>query len=131
MKTATDLILDILRKTSDGDTLKLSDLRFIEAAVNKKLNAEGKKKLERLHKLVMDGEYEEKWFHGIEHLTIKSSGYVFWKEKEVEHYSPSFADSERGKEAALELAEQCRRLESKGIEVNINSVLRGSDRSKS
>lgn len=131
MKKATDLVLDILRKTSDGDDLKLSDLRLVEAAVNKKLNAEGKKELERLHKLVMDGEYKEKWFHGIEHLTINSSGYVFWKGKEVEHYSPNFAYSERGKEAAIELAERCRKLESNGVEVNIDSAIRDWDRSES
>lgn len=61
-----------------------------------------------------------KWFHGIEHLVRHANGYVFWKDRSVEHFTHSNADaSER---AAHKLANKCRLLESKGLPVTGRTV---------
>ena len=49
--------------------------------------------------------------------------FVHWRGKHVEHYDISFAFSDKGREAALELAQRCRHLEQKGIEVSMTNVV--------
>jgi hypothetical protein len=69
------------------------------------------------------------WFHGIEHLTIDHEGYVSWRGKRVDHYTPSWAYSEEAKQQAEELAERCRQLEAAGKPVNkFHAILDWTDR---
>lgn len=71
--------------------------------------------------LIEQANVNPKWFHGIEHLVRHANGYVFWKDRSVEHFTHSDADaSER---AAHKLAAKCRLLESKGLPVTGRSVL--------
>lgn len=61
------------------------------------------------------------WFHGIEHLVRRPDGYVFWKERSVEHFT--HRDDEASEKAARRLADKCRLLESKGLPVTGRTVL--------
>jgi hypothetical protein len=58
-------------------------------------------------------------FHGIEELRKTGSGYVSWRGVRVDHYSFSRdeAGQAREREAAHELAQQCRHLETLGVHV--------------
>lgn len=124
MKKNTDKALEILKKTNDGDHLRPRDLAILQAAVNNELNEKGQAEFDKIHANVMAGTYIEKWFHGIEHLTIKPSGYVFWKGEEVEHYNmDGYAYTERGREAATRIAKRCLALEKLGVEVNFTTVV--------
>lgn len=59
-----------------------------------------------------------------ERLRIEYDGYVFWKGREIEHYSGSLLeDSERSREQARELIRRCEALEAKGVEINSTSVI--------
>ena len=64
------------------------------------------------------------WFHGIEHLERKASGYVFWKGACIEHFTFSCCIRER--EAALELASHCRSAEERGFPVTGRTTSRFS-----
>ncbi len=56
------------------------------------------------------------YLHGIEYLTKDNQGFVYWKERPVEHYS--YADEVKEKIAAQKLATDCKLLESDGLEVS-------------
>ena len=120
--TEIDKALEILRKTNDGNDLDPVDLKLVEMAVNGWINEAGEVAFDELHRRVVQG-YKKPWFHGIEHLTINHVGYVFWKGKEVEHYTLSWAYSEDAKKSALELAERCRILEARAVEVNCTNAI--------
>lgn len=123
--TLTDKTIAILSATSDGDKLDPADLQLVEGAVNNRLTERGVELFEALHERVISGEYEtaQRWFRGIEHLTRDAQGYVYWKGICVEHYSygPDRKDAELA--SATKLAEQCRKLEEKGIPVNGRSAI--------
>lgn len=57
---------------------------------------------------------KEDWFHGVEHLTKDSTGYVYWRGKHVEHFS--HRDFEEEAKEAKNLASRCLALESAGLE---------------
>lgn len=118
-----DMASDILKKTRDGNDLSPEHLWLVSNAVNGFLNDQGKDKFKELHEEVISGRYKKPYLHGIEHLTIDHEGFVHWRGKHVEHYDISFALSDKGKEAAQELAKRCRHLEQKGIEVNVTNVV--------
>jgi len=61
------------------------------------------------------------WFHGIQHLVRQPNGYVFWRDRSVEHFTHS--DVEASERAARRLADKCLLLESKGIPVTGRTVL--------
>ena len=117
-----EMVIEILRKTNDGDELDPMHLKLVEMAVNGFLNESGLEAFRRLHEEAMKG-YRKPWFHGIENLTLDHHGNVYWKGANVEHFDFPFAYSERGKESALELAERCRRLEELGVEVNLTNAI--------
>ncbi|HOW87329.1 MAG TPA: hypothetical protein PKV84_01560 [Candidatus Omnitrophota bacterium] len=118
-----DMACDILRKTKDGDDLSPEHLWLVENAVNGFLNEKGQEKFRELFAEVSSGKYQKPYLHGIEFLTINHEGFVHWRGKHVEHFDISFAFSEKGREAALELARRCRYLEQKEIEVNVTNVV--------
>ncbi|WP_165989569.1 hypothetical protein [Caballeronia sp. SBC1] len=119
-----DKAIEILQRTRDGDTLEARDLKLVEQAVNGALNEAGRDLFEKLHSSVISGAYAttRHWFHDIEHLTRDHQGYVFWKGRQIEHYSHS--DPAESRRDALELAERCRTLESKGFRVSGGALSR-------
>ncbi len=118
-----DKAIAILQATSDGDKLAPLDLKLVENAVNGFLSEEGIKVFNQLHETVVAGKYKHPRFHGIENLTIDHVGYVYWKGAIVEHYEQPWAYSKDAKESALELKRRCEILESKGIPLNITTVI--------
>lgn len=112
-----DKAIEILQRTRDGDTLDARDIKLVEHAVNGALNEEGQELFEALHSSVISGSYAttRHWFHGIEHMTRDHQGYVYWKGRQIEHYSHS--DLAESKRDALDLARLCRTFESKGFPV--------------
>lgn len=119
----SDIAIEILQATRDGNELERHHLRLLELAVNGFLSEAGEIAFEQLHRSVMTGAYatEPHWLHNIEHLTIDHEGYVYWRGQTVEHYS--FTDIERERAAATELARRCRRLEGIGMPVDSRTVL--------
>ncbi|MDT8840339.1 hypothetical protein ParKJ_23210 [Paraburkholderia fungorum] len=122
--TVADKAIEILRQTRNGDTLEPRDLKLVEMAVNDFLNEGGKQAFETLFSSVASGGYASTphWFHGIENMTRDQQGYVYWKGKQIEHYSHS--DPSESRRDALELAERCRALEGKGFPVSGSTLMR-------
>lgn len=124
MKEVTcDKAIAILQATSDGDKLASIDLSLVEGAVNGFLTTEGIKAFNKLHETVVAGKYKHPWFHGIENMTIDDVGFIYWKGAIVEHYEQPWAYSKKAKESAQELKRRCEVLESKGIPLNVTTVI--------
>lgn len=122
-KNYSEMAIEMLRATRDGETLAPVDLKLLEMAVNGFLNEAGDVAFCDLYARVSSGEYCPPWFHGIEHLTRNHEGYVFWKGFEVEHYSGTSVYSEDGRQAAIELARRCRHLEAIGETPNCTKAI--------
>lgn len=59
-----------------------------------------------------------------ERLRIEYDGFVFWKGREIEHYSGSaLYDTEENKAEARDLIHRCETIETRGQEVNSRSVI--------
>lgn len=126
----TDKCCEILERTRDGDYLDPADLKLTELAVNRRLNDKGLEALDKLHRRVMAGEYVKPWLHGVEHMTRDNEGFIFYKDKQVEHYSGFYINSlEAGRDLA-NVAERCAYLERQGVEVSCANVIWGWDRHK-
>lgn len=124
--STADKAIEILHRTQDGEKLEAKHLKLTELAVNGFLNEEGMHAFDALYESVTNGTYAATphWFHGIENLTQKPSGYVYWKGICVEHYSHT--DPEASKRDAEDLAVRCRSLETKGFPVTWGNLLRRS-----
>jgi len=126
--TFSDMAIEILRATHDGDRLASSDLGLVELAVNGFLNEEGKSAFQQLHQNATkpDG-YTPPNFLGIEHLTRDHAGYVLWKGTVVEHFDHDVwrqsGWQERIKTDAENVAIRCRELEARGIQPTLDTVL--------
>ena len=118
-----DKAIAILQATSDVDKLASIDLSLVEGAVNGFLTTEGIKAFNKLHETVVAGKYKQPWFHGIEDMTIDNVGFIYWKGAIVEHYEQPWAYSKDAKESAQELKRRCEILESKGIPLNVTTVI--------
>jgi len=117
-----EMSCEILQKTNDGDDLDPQHLWLVQEAVNGHLNDKGWAAFQELYDNVKAG-YKPPWFHGIENMLRRQSGYVFWKGKIVEHYDSPWAYSPDGKKHAVELASRCRHLESIGVEVSMRNAV--------
>ena len=122
MSKLSDIAIDILRKTNDGEELDPQHLKLLEMAVNGYLNAKGEAAFRELHTSVQAG-YRKPWLHGVESLTINHAGYVRWKDSIVEHYNISAAFSAESKAEAQELGRRCAILETKGIEPTTRTAI--------
>jgi len=130
MSKLHDICIEILQKTNDGDKLSPPHLRLVEIAVNNGLSESGEIALNKLHQNVLRG-YKPDWFHGIEHLTIDHEGYVYWKNIQVEHYTPSWAYSAEARVSAIELVDRCRIVEKRGDKPTTCSVIWNFENTKS
>lgn len=108
-----DKVIEILKRTNDGDDLYPTHLSLLETAVNNYecLTEKGREVLETIYNQSLENKYKAPYLHNIENLTIDCEGYVQWRGVEVEHYTLSWAFSEKAKECAKELAIRCRLLE--------------------
>jgi hypothetical protein len=112
----------ILQATNDGDDLDPDHLKLLENAVNGFLNEKGNSVFDKLFEDCKAG-YKKPWFHGIEHLTIDTVGYVYWKGIQVEHYNLGWHRSAEANKQAEEVARRCRVLEERGQVVNYSHVI--------
>ena len=120
-----ELAIEILRKTNDGDDLHPNDLYLVECAVNGFLKEPGQAVFEQLHSDVMAGTYASPFknaYWGIENLRIDEVGYVYWKDAQVEHYTPGWCWKEEAHQEALKLAELCKGIETEGLAVTGSEV---------
>jgi hypothetical protein len=119
--------VDILRATDDGDELDGADLALLQDVVNSRgscLSERGGQYWAALHQSATSGSYVKRWFCGIKNLTRDAQGYVYWRGKQVEHYS--YQPEHRAKmiAAARILASVCTRIESSGEQVTGSAVSR-------
>lgn len=117
-----DICIEILQMTNDGERLSPPHLRLVEMTINNGISEAGEIALYKLHENVLSG-YKPDWFHGIEHLTIDHEGFVYWKNIQVEHYTPSWAYSEEARVSAIELVDRCRTVEKRGDKPTTCSVI--------
>lgn len=118
------MAIDILHKTHDGNDLDPNHLWIVQEAVNGHLNDDGMEVFQEIYDSVQKG-YHAPWFHGIENLLRRQSGYVYWKGQVVEHYSAPWCYSPEAKLHAEELARRCRQLESEGKEISTATAIWG------
>lgn len=121
--TPIEKCLFIIQHTGDGDSLSGYDLRLTELAINGQLSPRGEAALDALYQTVKAGEYHNSVggsCYGIPYLAIRPSGYVYWKDVCIEHYS--YRDKNDERKAALALADRCLSLELRGLPVTSRSV---------
>ncbi len=114
MNSLTERIVDILRKSRDGDLLDLPDLALIEMAINGRLTEKGERHLDSILQRLNVGSYRRRWLHGIPNLTADLKGLVYWRGIEVECYRDPY--SSESTTSLLELADRCRHIESLGLQ---------------
>lgn len=128
-RTVSDQAILVLQGTHDGDRLAPEDLKLLENVVNHGLDKLLPGMRDRWAKIVQEvesGVYARPWFHGIQNLVREGSGYVYWRGRDVEHYS--FRDVDAEKKAALRLASCCLKLEAEGNVVGHQSLYELWDR---
>lgn len=122
---STDQALSILRGTQDGDLLDASDLSLVQDVVNQGINAlsdVGKEYWAKLVASCASGDYVKRWFCGVENLTRDGRGYVYWKGRQVEHYSYDSSRRNDMIDSARRLAAVCLKIEASGGTVSHHSI---------
>ncbi len=117
----TNRACKILRATSDGDDLEPEHLYLVQEAVNGNLTFVGDVAFVNLYQQVVNGGYKKPWLHDVEHLTIDHEGYVYWKDKHVEHFTRGFLDEM--KEYSQWIGRWCQVLEANEIGRSSGSVV--------
>ncbi len=121
---ANEMSCAILRHTRDGNNLDPVDLKLVEMAVNGNINELGEAALMNLYERCTSAEgYKKAWLHGVENLTIDHVGYVYWKGRQIEHWTVEASPKEKWEAEAKELQYRCLKLEEAGIPVNTYSVI--------
>ena len=119
MKNYSDMSIEILQKTHDGEDLAPHHLGLVQLAVNGNLNEKGDVAFVELYRNVEQG-YKKPWLCEVENLTKDHEGYVYWKGIQIEHYS--FHDYPSEKLASEELGKHCRQLEERGLKVSSGNL---------
>jgi hypothetical protein len=130
LSAIVDEACEILRRTNDGDDLDPQDLYLSQCAVNGHLTEYGLEVFDKLHKQVLEGSYTKPYLHDVENMTRDHEGYIYYKERQVEHYSRDYVYSLEAKRDLTELKNQCEYLERKGTELSSISVIWGWDNHK-
>lgn len=115
--------IDILKRTNDGNDLEPSDLNLIQSCINGGLTEEGEIYFQKLYNSVLSLKYQKPFLCGIENITRDHEGYIYWKEKQIEHFTFSIMSYERVKNECLELKRRCEILEYLGQVINTGSVI--------
>lgn len=125
MKNYRDMCIFILQQTEDGDELAPHELKLVEIAANGDLSEVGEVALYELYSRIQSGTYSKPWHFGVEGITKDHEGYIYWRNKRIEHYS--FCDSERERLATQELGRLCKMLEDQGLEVTWRNLSKAYD----
>ena len=122
---ACEMGIEILRKTNDGEELAPAHLAILQEAVNGWLSELGEVAFSDLYQKVVEGGYQKPWHCDIEHMTKDHEGFIYWKDRQIEHYSFSVDDEgwKRERAEAERLGERCRHLESIGVEVTTTTAV--------
>jgi hypothetical protein len=116
----------ILCGTDDGDGLDRFGLWLVQEGCNGHLNETGLKALAAIAEQVKAGTYRKPWFHGVENLTQDHEGYVYWRGKQIEHFS--YRDSAPEAVAARRLGRACVEMETAGLPVTVANWFAWTDR---
>jgi hypothetical protein len=118
-------VVKILQLSNDGNDLAPGHLFLCQQCANaKEPDPESDGELDYVLAALERGDYKKPWLLGVEHLTKDHQGYVYWKGKEVEHYTfHEDYDHSRERAAALQLARRCRALEHHDKPVNTNTAV--------
>lgn len=109
----------ILEKSNNGGMLTETDRSLVFSEF---FNETAEIALHSILSALEAGTYaDDRWFCRIENLTRDAEGYVYWKGIHVEHYS--FDNPVKEKAAAQTLADNCKLLEAKGIEVDSRTAI--------
>lgn len=119
--STSDMAIEILEKTNDGDDLGNAHLSLVQGAVNDSLTEKGIDAFKKLHSEVKSGMYHKPYFHGIPNMTQDQEGFVYWRGEQVEHYS--YNDWEEEEFSARELAEVIKELESMNVKVTGANIM--------
>lgn len=120
-----DEVIEVIRRTHDGDDLEPADLALSQHLVNngwEGLSDAGRRRWDQVLAEVRAGTYVKPWLHGNEHLTRDHAGYVYWRGQQVEHYDFPASRREAEAKAASRLAAACRLLERRGLQVSSRAI---------
>ena len=109
----TDMVIEILQRTDDGNDLAPFHLRLMEIVANKEVSETGLEELEKVYQSVCEGRYEKPFLYGIPHITRDHDGYILYKGKIVEHYSNMSPEEERRR--LEKLAADCEKADMAGM----------------
>jgi len=107
-----DKYLVILQKTNDGNDLSPQHLKLLELGINGCLNEAGLEAVDKLYEIVVAGTYTKPYHLGVEFMTYDHEGFIYFKDRQVEHYSQPWAYSLDAKKDLTKLQHQCLYLES-------------------
>ena len=110
-----DKAIEILSRTNDGNDLSPTHLTLMEHAANGFLNEKGLEKLEEIYQHVMAGEYKKPYLQGVEFMTNDNDGFVYFKDKQVEHFSWDYMYSPAAKDYLIELQDKYLFMERNGL----------------
>lgn len=117
-------ILEILRRTNDGDDLEPSHLYFLQQTINGlKLDAEEQEELDKIYDDTRRGVYRKPFLEGFENFTRDHEGYVYYKNFLVEHFSFSSMSKSDVAKQLESLAERCRYLEEINVVPTMQNVI--------
>jgi hypothetical protein len=121
-KAAPTVAQEVLRITRNGGALTGADFQFVSDLTEGRALPDSQARLAAIHGALVKRTYQSsRWFHGEVGLFKDSQGYVYWRGRQVEHFSFG-EDKDREREAALRLSQTCQALEAAGIEVRGGTV---------
>lgn len=113
----------ILSKTNDGEKLDPSELYLLQEAVNGNLNQRGIEIFTNLYERVDKGEYIKPFLCGIEPFTLDLEGYVYYKDKQVEHFAYTHMGRKEMEKELEILKRRCQYLESIDVELSTITLI--------
>lgn len=117
VKNMCEDVCELLRLTNDGNKLAPKHLSLVQLVVNGEASGYGLQEFYKILGQAREGKYDagKVWAYNIENMTKDQVGYIYWRGSHIEHYSHRNYREE--KTDALQLAERCKLIESKGLEV--------------
>jgi hypothetical protein len=122
-KNMCEDVCELLSLTNDGNKLAPKHLSLVQLVVNGDASDYGITEFYKILNQAREGKYDaaKVWFHNIENMTTDSIGYVYYKGIHIDHFS--YRDRRAEKIKVIQLAERCKALEAKGIEVSCGNAI--------
>lgn len=115
----------ILKNTKDGNDLSPLHLWIVQEAVNGGLNEAGLKIFDKIYNDCSQNKYIKPFHFEVEHITKDHEGYIYFKGKQVEHFTfRGVGSAEREKKATEQVARICLELEKEGREITTANYLK-------